>query len=212
MGKRTKKAAPDADQSLQDYYRLKTQAVEDLVSANEDNSPPVPVSELRRYHAGPKVHVADWLKALLLKFWAGGMICYFFIWGLSTITMNPWDHAAVIGIALGLITNLIINNVFRFIAKTPGAYDRWMMFPGKSLIFLPADILYAALLVFCTILTYNGINLLAAGDGQGGPAALGVEPLLFGLILTLWDLLFLGIKHLGRRMLEDAKRKVSAGK
>ena len=107
--------------------------------------------------------MSDWVKAILIKLWIAGMICYFFIWGISTIAINPWDQLLVIGITLGLATNLMTNNIYRFIAKTPGAYDRWMMFPGKKLYFLPLDVVYAILLTACTIMTYNGINLLAAG-------------------------------------------------
>ena len=213
MGK--KKAGmkkPEAEPDVSSYYRLKTQAVEDLVTANEENSPPVSASELRKYHAGPKIRLSDRIKAILIKIWIAGMICYFFIWGISTVAMNPWDQLLVIGIALGLATNLMTNNIYRFIAKTPGAYDRWMMFPGRKLYFLPLDIAYAILLAACTVMTYNGINLLAAGDtGQTG-ARLGVEPILFGIIVTLWDLLFLGCKRLIRRIFRDAERKVSAGR
>jgi len=205
-------ASPDSglagsDREAAAYYRLNTRAVEDLVTANEENSPPVSRAELRKYQSGPKVKVADWVKALILKWWAGGMICYFFIWGLSTFTMNPWDHLAVLGLALGLVTNLIVNNIFRFIAREEGAYDRWMMFPGKKLYFLPLDVLYGLLLVACAQMTYNGLNLLLAGSAAESSPALGVEPIGFGIILTLWDLLFLGMKHLGRRILSDAKRQ-----
>ena len=187
-------------------YRLNRQAVEDLVTADESNSPPVPRAELRRYQSGPKVKMADWVKALILKWWAGGMVCYFFIWGLSTFPMNPWDQILVLGIALGLVTNLIVNNIFRFIAHQEGAYDRWMMFPGKKFLFLPLDILYALVLVFCTELTYGAVNRLFRGAEASSPA-LGVEPLLFGLILLLWDLLFLGMKRLGKNILQDARKQ-----
>ena len=193
------------------YYRLKKQAVEDLVTANEENSPPVSAAELKKYRSGPKVKMSDWVKAILIKLWIAGMICYFFIWGISTITLNPWDQLLVIGIALGAATNLMTNNIYRFIAKTPGAYDRWMMFPGKKIYFLPLDVVYAILLTACTIMTYNGINLLAAGGAEQAGSALGVEPILFGILVTVWDLLFLGCKHLAKRILADAKQKVSAG-
>ena len=36
-----------------DYYQLKTQAIEDLVTANESNSPEVSPEELRKYQSGP---------------------------------------------------------------------------------------------------------------------------------------------------------------
>ena len=77
----------------------------------------------------PKVHLADWVKALLLKVWFAGVLCYFFVWGLSSYGMNQWDHLVILGLALGMITNLITNNIYRFMAKKTGAYDRWMMFP-----------------------------------------------------------------------------------
>lgn len=209
MGSKKKDAVRREKNIERDYYRLNTKAVEDLVSANEENSPPVSAKELRKYQSGPKIKMADWVKAILLKCWAGGMLCYFFIWGLSTFTMNQWDHLLILGVALGMVTNLIVNNIFRFIASAPGAYDRWMMFPGKSIGFLPLDILYALLLVFCTVQSYNGVNLLLAGGGEGASPALGVEPILFGVIITLWDLLFLGFKRLGKSILADAKK--SAG-
>ena len=212
MGKKKRGAnRPAAEPDTSSYYRLKTQAVEDLVTANEENSPPVSAAELKKYRSGPKIRMSDRVKAVLIKAWMGGMICYFFIWGISTIPMNPWDQMLVIGIALGAVTNLITNNIYRFIAKTPGAYDRWMMFPGKKLYFLPLDVVYAILLTACTIMTYNGINLLAAGGAEDAGIALGVEPILFGIIVTAWDLVFLGCKQLAKRIVTDAKQKVSAG-
>lgn len=202
---------PEWEKDTSAYYRLKKQAVEDLVTANEENSPPVSPAELKKYRSGPKVKMSDRVKAILIKLWIAGMICYFFIWGISTIALNPWDQLLVIGIALGVATNLMTNNIYRFIAKTPGAYDRWMMFPGKKIYFLPLDVVYAILLTACTIMTYNGINLLAAGGAEQAGSVLGVEPILFGIFVTAWDLLFLGCKHLAKRILADAKQKVSAG-
>ncbi len=202
---------PEGEKDTSAYYRLKKQAVEDLVTANEENSPEVPAAELKKYRSGPKIKMSDWVKAILIKLWIAGMICYFFIWGISTIAINPWDQLLVIGIALGVATNLMTNNIYRFIAKTPGAYDRWMMFPWKKIYFLPLDVVYAILLTACTIMTYNGINLLAAGCAEDAGRALGVEPILFGIIVTAWDLLFLGCKQLAKRIVADAKQKVSAG-
>ena len=41
-----------------DYYRLKTKAVDDLVSADVTNSPKVSREELNKYRSGPKVRVS----------------------------------------------------------------------------------------------------------------------------------------------------------
>ena len=192
------------------YYKLKLKAVDDLVNANAENSPPVSKQEMRKYSSAARWHLPDWIKAILLKYWFAGVICYFFIWGLSTYRLNQWDLFFILAVALGGATYLLTKNIYRFIARKEGDYDRWMMFPGKSLAFLPLDILYALVLILCTVMTYSGINMLFTKP-EAATAALGVEPLMFGLFVTLWDLLFLEIKRMLRRVVDDAKRKVSSG-
>ncbi len=192
------------------YYKLKLKAVDDLVTANTENSPPVPKQEMRKYRSSAGWHLPDWIKAILLKYWFAGVICYFFIWGLSTYQLNQWDLIVILAVALGGVTYLLTKNIYRFIARKEGDYDRWMMFSGKSLAFLPRDILYALVLVLCTMMTYSGINMLLTKP-EATTAAVGVETLLFGLFVTLWDLLFLGIKRTMRKVIEDAKNKVSSG-
>ena len=189
------------------YYDLKTRAVDDLVTADASNSPPVPMAELKRYRSGPHVTLADWLKALLIKMWFAGMICYFFVWGLSTFTLNQWDHIAIIGVSLGTVTNLITNNVYRFLASAPGAYDRWMMVTSKKIWYLPLDIVYALALVVCVLMTDNTLNVFFASVGAEG-AVLGVEPILFAVFATAWDLLFLGVKHTLKKIVSDAQKRV----
>ncbi len=189
------------------YYDLKTQAVDDLVSADASNSPPVPMAELRKYRSGPHITLSDWVKALLIKMWFAGVICYFFVWGLSTFTLNQWDHIAIIGVSLGAVTNLLTNNVYRFLAKSPGAYDRWMMVTSTKIWFLPLDIAYALVLVVCVLMTYNTVNSFFASAGAKG-AVLGVEPILFAVFATAWDLLFLGMKRMLKKIVSDAQKQV----
>lgn len=50
-----------------DYYKLKIDAVNDLVTANEENSPTVSEEELRAYRSGPKMKIADWVKMLFIR-------------------------------------------------------------------------------------------------------------------------------------------------
>ena len=200
--------AEEKEKSTADYYKLKTQAVEDLVSANAENSPPVSQKELRKYHAQKKLTMADWVKAVLLKIWFAGIVCYFILWGLGPYLLNQWDMLLVVGVALGVVTDLITNNVLRFIAKPAGANDRYMMFPKKSFWTLPLNLIYALVLLLLVVMTYNGINTLLSGPE--GETALGVEPILFGAFTMGWDMLCLGIKRMFKRVVNDAK--TSAGR
>ena len=199
-----KGAGQEKEKSTADYYRLNTKAVDDLVNATAENSPPVPQAELRKYHAQRKPVLADWLKAVLLKAWLAGIVCYFILWGLGPYLGNQMDMLLVLGVAMGFVTDLITNNILRFIAKPEGAYDRFMLFPKRAFWTLPLNLIYAFLLLYLVVMTYNGVNLILAGPD--GKTALGVEPILFGLFTMGWDMLFLCGKQLLKKIVKDARQ------
>lgn len=206
MARKEKNAPQEEPRAAADYYRLKTQAVEDLVTADADNSPPVSEKELRKYQSGPKIQLKEWLKIALIKAWFAGMVCFFFLWGLGTYVQSQLDLLFIVGIALGFVTDLLVNTIFRYYAKTPGANDRWMMFPKKGFISLPLNVLYAFLLLFLVVTTYNMINaaILSVTKAQD-TIPLGVEPILFGVFTAAWDMLLLYMKRTAGRILRDAK-------
>lgn len=206
---KNKKAPPrQENRAAADYYKLNTKAVEDLVTADESNSPAVSEEELRRYQSGPKVKMSHWLKVVLIKAWFAGAICFFFIWGLGTYLTNSLDQLFVTGIALGFATDILVNNLLRFMEKTPGANDRWMMFPKKGFITLPLNILYSYVLLILVVTIYQGINVgLMALTGVTDKLPLGVEPILFGVFYTACDFVLLQMKQMLRRIVEDAKKQ-----
>ena len=210
MAKKGRKPAPEPHKTASDYYSLNTKAVEDLVSADVTNSPKVSEAELRRYRSGPKIRLADWMKAVLLKWWFAGAVCFFFLWGLGTVVPNRENQLVIVGLALGAVTDLFTNNIFRFYARTPGENDRWMMFPRNSFSTLPLNIVYGYVILFLVVLTYNAVNaFLIAATGVQDKIPLGVGPILFGLFCTGWDLLLLAAKRMLMRIVRDAKRRAA---
>ena len=208
MAKRKRQPEKEAEKTLSEYYRLNTQAVDDLVTADESNSPPVSAAELRKYRSGPRVTLADWAKALLIKCWFAGAVCFFFLWGLGIYVTDYWDQLLILGVALGIVTDLLTNNLFRFYAKVPGANDRWMMFPQKKFITLFLNVLYAFLVLACVVMTYQAVNaLLVAITGARDTVPLGVGPILFGVFVTAWDQLFITMKRTLIKILRDARKR-----
>lgn len=213
MSRKENDPAPVREKDPSEYYRLNTKAVDDLVSADASNSPPVPQAELEKYRSGGKLKLPRWLKLGFIKFWFPAAVCFFFLWGLSPYVGNMLDLLVITGIALGFVTDLLTNNVLRYIAKTKGENDKWMMFPKKGFITLPLNILYAGLLLFFVFNAYNSGNALiirltgAAEDS----VPVGVEPVLFGILYLAFDLILLGVKHMFGRIVEDAKEKVARG-
>ena len=198
--------SPQQLREISDYYKLNTKSVDDLVNATPENSPEVSKEELKKYRSKSGIHLPGWLKAVLLKAWFAGAACFFIFWGLGLYVTNLLDMMLVFGIALGLVTDLLVNSILRFAAATPGENDGWMMFPRKGMGAFFLNILYAFALLFCVYSLYQIINTAIVGiTGQADTVPVGVEPVLFGLFYTGFDLLFVGVKHLARRILADAR-------
>lgn len=210
MAKENKQTPREERRAAADYYKLHAQAVNDLITANEENSPEVSEEELRQYRSGPKLKLADWLKALLTKAWFAGSVCFFIFWGLSSYVSARLDLLLIFGIALGVVTDILTNNILRYYAKTKGGNDRWMMFPQKRYSTFFLNILYAIFLLLCVDFLYNLINLGLLAVSGGKSAVLGVGPILFGIFYTAFDQLFIGMKHMLLRIVSDAKH--SAGR
>ena len=145
------------------------------------------------------------VKALLIKFWFNGAVCFFFFWGLGSYLRDTLDQLFVLGLALGIFTDILVNNILRFIAKTPGANDRWMMIPQKRLSSLFLNILYSYFVLMFVFMIYNLINSILSSKGKD---LLGVEPILFGVFYLVFDLIFICMKHLLIRIIADARKKV----
>lgn len=192
-----------------DYYKLKTDAVNDLVTANEENSPEVSEEELRAYRSGPKMKVADWVKMLFIKAWFAGAVCFFFLWGLGGFLGSELDRLVVTGFALGVVTDLMTNPVLRFFEKTKGENARWMMVTRKSHSGLFLNILYGYVILFLVYVLYNVINLaiIHIAGMPSDTVPLGVEPVLFGVFCLGFDLLLIQIKRAVGQMVHGAAKK-----
>jgi len=195
--------------SAADYYKLKRKAVEDLVSADVTNSPKVSAEEIAKYsgRSAKKFQIPEWLKILFIKFWFYAAVCFFFVWGLGGYLGSLLDQLFVIGIAIGLVTDLLVNNVIRFMAVTEKANDGWMLFPKKKYLSFLLNVLYGFVITFFVYTLYNAVNLAAmAITGNKDSLFLTVEPIVFGLFCLGIDFMFLGMKKLFFRILEDAKQ------
>lgn len=192
-------------QTTAESFDLKTDAVDKLVTADEDNVPEVGAAEIKQYTSNGLDKIPSWIKALFLKFWFDGAMCFFFLWGLGNV-LKGWDIVIVLALATGVVTDLLLNNIFRFIATTPKENDKWMMFPQKKFWTLFANIAYSAVIVALVVASYKGINILINGP-ESDKITVAVEPFLYGLLYLVYDLIFIGFKNLFGKIIKDAKAK-----
>lgn len=196
-----------------EYYKLKTEAVENLVTANAENSPKVPEEELRKYRRNSSsIRIPEWLKVLFVKFWFAGAVCYFVVWGLGLYIGSVLDLLFVASVIMGFVTDLLANNVIRFLEEVPGANEKWIMVRKRRYVSLILNLFYSVIIMACVYFFYEFVNIAitsATGDTESVP--LGVEPLLFGILYMGFDLMFIGLKALIVRIFSGAERKEKEG-
>lgn len=204
-----KKTSPEQDQirDTAEYYRLHTDAVDALVEADESNSPPVSERELKKYRGSSRFRVPEKIRVIFIKFWFSAAICFFFMWGLGS--MDMLDTLVILSLASGVITDVLVNAILRFIAPKEGDFDQWMMYPSRKwyLTLLP-NILHAGIVILLVYETYNIINVILVSGGSlpEDSVALGVEPILFGIFYLVFDLILIRMRVLAGKILADAKR------
>ncbi len=203
---RGEKGREEKGRDAASYYQLNTKAVDDLVTADADNSPEVRPAELRKYTRRSGLHLAEGFKVFLAKWWIAGVVCYFFVWGLPAV-LATLDHLLILGAVLGLATDLLTNNILRYMTDTRGKLDRWMMFPQTGPAGLVLNVVYGCVMVFLTYMTYTSVNAAYVRVTGVQELLLQVGPILFGTFTAVWDMLLLLIRHGFRRIIDDAKRK-----
>lgn len=194
----------------QNPYELKTDAVDRLVNAEKKEYPKLTLENdpRRKFKNGFIDRIPSWAKALFIKFWFNGAVCFFIFWGLGILIPNMENMIIVLGISLGMVTDILVNNIFRFFATVEGANDKWMMFPKKRYVSFFLNILYSFGILLAVIWIYNVINATAnAVAGTEMVVYFGVEPIFFGFLYMGVDLLFIAIKNAFVKILADAKNK-----
>ena len=210
MSKKQQQPSVDTKDKGSNPYELKTDAVNRLVNAHSDKTlKPLGIDPGKKYRSnGLLDRIPAWLKAVFMKFWFNGAVCYFILWGLGLFITNFENMIIILALVLGMVTDILVNNAFRFFAVVEGANDKWMMFPKKKYINLIFNIIYSFAVLLIVVWFYNTlngvINVIAGTENQ---VYVGVEPVLFGLFYVIFDLCFIGMKNLCISIVRDAKNK-----
>lgn len=207
-----KKPEQKQDTDSREYYKLNTKAIDKLVNADKMEIP-----QDKKLKDPAKKYRSDFLdkipapvKALFIKFWFNGAVCYFILWGLGEFLIDHLDTIVILSIVLGMVNDILVDNILRFIETVPTENAKFMMFPRKKFWTFFTNIIYAFLVLNCVIYFYEIINITLANILHGTDQVyLGVEPILFGLFYMGFDLLFVGMKNLLFKIIEDAKNKVN---
>lgn len=207
MAKKKNKTV-EVEEKIENYYDLKTEAVQRLLNAEKKEYPKTNKDPGRAYRSSFIDKIPSWILALFVKFWFSGAVCYFIFWGLGLYIGNMEDMIVILAIVLGMVTDLGVNNVFRFFETYKGQNTKWMMFPQKGWWTFILNIPYALVVLLGVMWFYQVLNAgLNMMNGSEGIMYVGVEPLLFGLSYMAIDVLLIFIKNTLISVIADAKKQ-----
>ncbi len=211
MAKKKKKFQ---ETTIENYYDLKLDKIDELVAALKEETPQESggnisynvaeitgddsernrQKEFDPYKVDKFSRIPAWVKALFIKFWFSGCVCYFVMFGLR---INELDKLVLLGAVLGLVVDVLVNPLFRYMESDRKEYNAYMMFPFPFKAFWTffTNVIYYILVVFCVNYCYFGLNeLINLISGTSNEIKVGVEPLLFGVFTVIIDMIFIGIK------------------
>lgn len=233
MAKKKKKIK---ETTIEDFYDLKVDKVDELVAALKGEAPPdendltmfisdcTGVDDPKNYTKTGKKKEFDpyktdflgkipvWIKGLFVKWWFAGMVCYFIMFGITQMMhTDALDALVLTGIVMGLVVEMFVNPLFRYMEREKNEYSAYIMFPFplKAYWTFFTNVLYYVIVILVAYFGfYYGINELANYiAGTKDVIALGVEPLLFGTFVVIADMIFIGIKDLIVYLVKRSKKE-----
>ncbi len=202
--------------TIENFYDLKTEKVDELVAAlkGEDVSEYGEVSmkisdctgvgggnkEFNPYRTDFLSRIPVFLKAFFVKWWFAGMVCFFVNIGLGIVVQSTVDLLVLDGIVLGLVADLFVNPLFKFMETDRREYNAYMMFPFpfKAYWTFFTNVLYYVGVAIIVNYVYNLVNMLFSFP---------IEPLSWALIVLVVDMAFIGIKDLAVHLVKNRKRE-----
>ncbi len=212
-----KKKKYEKETNIENYYDLKKDKIDELVSAlkGEETASEKPIStniaeitgeaetqkgkkakEFDPYKRDKLQFLPVWLKALFIKWWFAGCVCFFIMWGIG---LQGENAVLLVGVVLGVIVDVLVNPIFRMIDSDKNQFNAYIMFPFpfKAYWTFFANLAYYVAVAFVVMFGYLGVNaLINVISGTVNKYYVGVEPLLFATFTLIADMAFIGLKDL----------------
>ena len=212
-------------EKIQNYYDLKIKETDELVEVLKTSSASQqPIStdiqeitgedvsskSKKARNFDPYKHdklsfIPAWIKAIFIKWWFAGAVCFFMVFGLFN-SMAALDNMVLTGIVLGVITDVMVNPIFRLMESDVKEYNNFMMFPFpfKAYWTFLANMVYYVIVLILVGFTYEFIGTYISHN-------IAVEPLLFGTICVIVDMAVIGIKDAIVYLVKKNRKKRSEG-
>jgi putative flippase GtrA len=149
-----------------------------------------------------------WFKALFTKFWFAGAVFYFIGWGGFIQSADALDLTFVLGLVHGLVTDIVVNRILVFMETDRNPTRKFMFCYSKRFFSLPVNLILGVACAFLVAHTYSIANQIAiqAGVRPEGYIAFGAEPIVYGLLYLIYDMVFVVMKNTFVKVYKKAKQ------
>ena len=213
-----KKKKQIQETTIENYYDLKIDKVDELVAAlkddgaqfdeeismdiadctGEETPDTLTISGKRKqfdpYKRDFLSRIPAWIKAIFIKFWFAAAVCYFVMLGLQI--SDTLDRVVLTGAVMGLVVDVLVNPLMHYMETDRREYNAFMLFPFpfKAYWTFFTNIIYYVLIILGVSTLYTLMQT-------------GVEPLLFGVLTVAVDMVFIGIKDLIVFLVKRSRKK-----
>ncbi|GAU75741.1 hypothetical protein [Fusibacter sp. 3D3] len=127
------------------------------------------------------------------KWWCYAATYYFIGFGMPMLMHSVIDSIFVLGLVLGLVQTFVVNFVVKGICGKEEVFNKYLAIRMTSPFRIVVQVLYSWVLIVLIAMTYQIFNtVLSSMYGyEEGVVVLGVEPVLFGILLLIYDTLFI---------------------
>jgi hypothetical protein len=149
------------------------------------------------------------IKTYILKFWFAGAVYYFAGWGIYSEQFDSFDETVLVGLVLGIVLDLLVNNILRFIETDKDKADIYLVSRKKKFYSIFISVFYGIILSVLIGYTYHFLNLgIINLFNKPDKIYIGGEPFGFGLLFVLYDYIILLFINLIRKLLKKKERSV----
>lgn len=142
-----------------------------------------------------------WLKAIVIKYWFFGAICFFSLMGTGLIGENA---AIFAGVLSGCLFDIVVYNILLLMDSDENESRHFMMYKSKKIYSLFINIVYQVVVFFIAMLICSSIV-----NSYKDPVNNWFlqEPFSIGLVLFIIDGIFITIKGLIVLLVKKIKGK-----
>lgn len=170
---------------------MNNQEVEEKKLKYEDE---ISMDDLHAYkQQGFLARIPYWIKAVLLKYWFYGAICFFVLIGLGGAGATGENGAIVCGLIAGLVFDFIVYGIYRAMDSDKKESRYYVMYKSKKIWSVFVNIPYQLLVFILGMLIMTSIVAKYKDPVNNWFLQ---EPFSQALVLTALDAVFVLIKNL----------------